>query len=47
MTKEVVKFLMDYDMSIFYYLGKSNIVADALRRMSMDSVANVKYEKKE
>ena len=32
-------------MSIHYHLGKANIVADALIRLSIGSVAHVKDEK--
>ncbi|WMV37455.1 hypothetical protein MTR67_030840 [Solanum verrucosum] len=31
--------LKDYDMSILYHPGKKNLVADALSRLSMESVA--------
>ncbi len=37
----------DYNMSILYHLGKDNIVADALSRLSMGSVAHVEIDKKE
>ena len=30
-----LKLLKDYDMSIHYYPGKSNVVVDALSRLSM------------
>ena len=36
-----LKFLKNYDMSVHYHLGKANVVADALRRLSMSSVAHV------
>ncbi|KAH0680772.1 hypothetical protein KY284_021857 [Solanum tuberosum] len=39
--------LKDYDMSVLYHLGKANLVADDLSRMSMGSVAHVEDEKKE
>ncbi|KAF3614767.1 hypothetical protein FXO37_35816 [Capsicum annuum] len=32
----------DYDMSFFYHPGKANVVADALSRLSRDSVTHVK-----
>ncbi|PHT45827.1 hypothetical protein CQW23_14985 [Capsicum baccatum] len=41
-----LELLKDYDMSIPYHLGKANIVADALSRFSMGSVAYVKNGKK-
>ena len=34
-------------MSVHYHLGKLNVVADALRRFSMGSVAHVEEERKE
>ena len=34
-------------MSVYYHLGKGNVVADALRRLSMGSVAHVEEERKE
>ncbi|WMV55423.1 hypothetical protein MTR67_048808, partial [Solanum verrucosum] len=34
-----LEFLKDYDMSVHYYPGKANVVADALNRLSMCSVA--------
>ena len=39
--------LKDYDMNVHYHLGKANVVADALRRMSMGSTAHVENGKKE
>ena len=40
-------FLKDYDMSVHYHLGKVNLVADALNRLSMGNVAYVEEERKE
>ena len=37
----------DYDMSVHYHQSKSNVVADALRRLSMGSVSHIDDEKKE
>ena len=34
-------------MNVHYHLGKDNVVADALRRMSMGSTAHIEDEKKE
>ncbi|WMV54222.1 hypothetical protein MTR67_047607, partial [Solanum verrucosum] len=34
-------FLKDYDMSVHYHPGKANVVADALSRVSMGSLAHV------
>ena len=42
-----MELLRDYDTSVLYYPDKSNIVADALSRMSMGSVAHVPDDKKE
>ena len=39
--------LKDYDMNVHYHQGKANVVADALRRMSMGSTIHVEDEKKE
>ncbi|WMV38020.1 hypothetical protein MTR67_031405 [Solanum verrucosum] len=37
----------DYDMNVLYHLRKDNVVADALSRLSMGSVAHVEEERKE
>ena len=37
----------DYDMSVLYHPGKENVIADALIRMTMGSVAHVPDDKKE
>ena len=42
-----LEFLKDYDMSVHYHLGKVNVVADALSRLSMGSVAHVDEERNE
>ncbi|KAH0692437.1 hypothetical protein KY285_019534 [Solanum tuberosum] len=42
-----LEFLKDYDMSVHYHPGKANVVADALSRLSMDSVAHVEEEMRE
>ena len=34
-------------MNVHYHLGKANVVADALSRMSMVSKSNIEDEKKE
>ena len=39
-----LEFLKDYDISVHYYPGKENIVADALSRLFMGSVAHVEEE---
>ena len=38
--------LKDYDMSILYHLGKANVVADALSRITMGSVSHIDEAKK-
>ncbi|WMV25309.1 hypothetical protein MTR67_018694 [Solanum verrucosum] len=42
-----LEFLKDYDMSVHYHPGKANVLADALSRLSMGSVAHVEEERKE
>ena len=39
--------LKDYDMNVHYHLGKVNVVANALSRMSMGSTTHIEDEKKE
>ncbi|WMV18987.1 hypothetical protein MTR67_012372 [Solanum verrucosum] len=43
----MLEFLKDYDMNVLYHPDKANVVADALNRLSMGSVAHVEEEKKE
>ena len=38
--------MKDYDMSVLYHPSKANVVADALSRLSMGSVAHVEDSKK-
>ncbi|KAH0685662.1 hypothetical protein KY284_016215 [Solanum tuberosum] len=45
--KRWLEFLKDYDMNVLYYSGNANVVADALSRLSMGSVAHVEEENKE
>ncbi|KAF3643747.1 Bidirectional sugar transporter SWEET1a [Capsicum annuum] len=40
-----LEFLKDYDMSVFCHPGKANVVADALSRLSMGSVAHIDKDK--
>ena len=42
-----LEFLKDYHMSVHYHHGMTNLVADALSRLSMGSVAHVEEERKE
>ena len=42
-----LELLKDYDMSVLYHPGKANVVADALSRLSMNSVTHIEEEKKE
>ncbi|XP_069146095.1 uncharacterized protein [Solanum lycopersicum] len=37
---------MDYDMIVHYHPGKANVVEDALRRLTLGSVAHVEEERK-
>ena len=39
--------MKNYDMSVLYHPGKANVVADALSRVSMGSVAHIEDDKKE
>lgn len=39
--------LKDNYISVHYHLGKANVVADALSRVSMESVAHVDNKKKD
>ncbi|WMV50864.1 hypothetical protein MTR67_044249 [Solanum verrucosum] len=41
-----LEFLKDYDMSMHYHQGKANVVAYALSRLYMGSVAHVEEERK-
>ena len=41
-----LELLKDYDMSVLYHPGKANIVADALSRISIGSIAHVEDSKK-
>ncbi|KAH0636086.1 hypothetical protein KY289_036001 [Solanum tuberosum] len=45
--RRCLEFLKDYDMSVHYHPGKANVVADALSRLSIGSVAHVEEERKE
>ena len=38
---------MDYDMNFHYHLGKTNVVANALIRMSMESTTHIEDRKME
>ena len=42
-----LEFLKDYDMSVHDHLGKANVLANSLSRLSMVSVAHVEEERKE
>ncbi|WMV25803.1 hypothetical protein MTR67_019188 [Solanum verrucosum] len=42
-----IELLKDYDISVLYHPEKANVVADALSRLSMGSVAHIKEERKE
>ena len=45
--KRRLEFLKDYNMSVHYHPGKANVVADALSKLSMGSVAHVEEKRKE
>ena len=36
----------DYDYSIFYHLGKVNVMADALSKKSLGSLADIQVERR-
>ncbi|KAH0735409.1 hypothetical protein KY285_011116 [Solanum tuberosum] len=42
-----LEFLKDYDMTVHYHPTKANVVANALSRLSMGSVAHVEEKRKE
>ena len=42
-----LQLLKNYDMNVHYHLGKANVVADALIRMSMGSTSHIEDEKNE
>lgn len=41
-----LELLKDYDTSVLYHLSKAYVVADALSRLSIGSVAHNDYERK-
>ena len=45
--RRCLEFLKDYDMSVHYHPGKANVVADAVNRLYMGSVAHVEEKRKE
>ena len=38
---------MDYDINVHYYPGKTNVVVNALRRISLGITTHIEDEKKE
>ena len=42
-----LELLKNYDMSVLYHLGKANVVADALNRMTMGFVYQINEAKKD
>ncbi|WMV33705.1 hypothetical protein MTR67_027090 [Solanum verrucosum] len=47
MVRKWLELLNDYDVNVLYHPDKANVVADALSRLSMGSVAHVDDESKE
>ena len=47
LKRRLIQVLKDYDMSVLYHPGKSNIATDSLSRMCIGSVAHVRDGKKE
>ena len=45
--KRWIKLLKDYDCQILYHPRKANVMADALSRKSMGSLAHIAEQKKE
>ena len=45
--RQFLEFLRDYEMSVHSHPDKTNVVADALIRLSMDNVSHVEEERKE
>ena len=45
--KRWLEMLKDYDMNVHYHLDNSNVIVDALRKMSMESTVHIEDEKKE
>ena len=41
-----MELLKDYDCTILYHPGKANVVADALSRKSMGSLAHISVERR-
>ena len=41
-----MELLKDYDCSILYHPGKANVVADALSRKSVGSLAHISIERR-
>ena len=42
-----VELLKDYDCTILYHPGKANVVADALSRKSMGSLAHLSVDRRD
>ena len=46
LQRRCLEFLKDYDMRVHYHPGKVNVVADALSRLFMGSIAHVEEKRK-
>ena len=44
--KKWLELLKDYDCTILYHPGKTNVIADALSRKSMGSLAHIAIQKR-
>ena len=47
LQRRCLELLKDYDMSVLYHPKKTNVVADALSRMTIGSVSHIDSAKKD
>ncbi|WMV18904.1 hypothetical protein MTR67_012289 [Solanum verrucosum] len=45
LQRRLFELLKDYDINVFYHTNNTNLVADALRRLSIGSIARIKDDK--